>query len=117
MSKKTMPTAGQFLLMNAALDVLVSVSARPDTPDEWRGDTEYYFDVKRSLTYRSRWTLKTHEAALKRQTRETVQYLKDLRQQIDEVLAKIEGAEPDKDHVIAISSNAYEPRKSREDTK
>ncbi len=95
--------------MRAALDVLIRVD------DENSGRTEYYFDEHRSVSYRSNWKLKTKSGAFERQRRETIQYLTDLRAQIDEVIARLEAAEPDENFGVQAWASVYEKSKGAGD--
>ncbi len=109
MDNRKMPKVQPPIKMDAALDILMSVSSHISTPDDWYGMTHFYFDVERDITYKSRWRLKTKEGAMARQRRETIKYLKDLRDQIDDVLAKIDTAQPDEHDTISVASRAYLP--------
>lgn len=107
---KKMPTVQPPVKMEAALDVLIDAHAHNSTPDEYHGSTWIYLDEYRYIAYKSRWHLKTQAGALERQTRETVQFLTDLRTQIDDVLAKIKSRTPDEDGALHVESFVYAPR-------
>lgn len=94
-----------YVPMRAALDVLFDARRCGDV---FEGSAQIYFDYKRCIHYRSRWTLKTQKGAFERQRRETIQYLTDLRNQIDEVLAKLETAQPDEQFGVQVLSSAYD---------
>ena len=114
MTAKKMPTVATPAKMEAALDVLIGVNARPDRPDEWYGDTWFYLDTRRYVAYKSRWRLKTKQGAMVRQKRETIQFLTDLKAQIDDVLMKLETRAMDEHDSINVESFAYAPRKTGE---
>lgn len=111
-----MPTRPQNALMDAALDVCFDVHARPDSPNEWWGSSSYYLSPRRSILYEQRTPLKTKQGAYNRQKRETIAFLKELRSQIDDVLAKIDDAAPDDHDFTWVTSYAYDSKKERGDT-
>jgi hypothetical protein len=109
---KKMPEVQPNILMIAALDVIMSVSNRASEgePDKWYGSTSFYLDQHRDIEYAQRTASRTKETAIERQKRETVQFLQDLRAQIDDVLSKIEAAPIDGHDMISVESFAYKPR-------
>ena len=99
-----------YARMIAALDVVYDVHARPDSPSEWRGSSAFYLSPGRSISYRQRRPLKTRQGALDRQKRETIAFLKELRNQIDDVLVKLETAVPDEHNYVWATSYTYAPK-------
>jgi hypothetical protein len=107
---KKMPVAQPNILMIAALDVIMSVKKDSEL-DGWYGTTRFYLDQHRYIAYEQRTALRTRQGAVERQKRETVEFLQDLRAQIDDVLAKINSVPIDDHDVIAVESFAYKPRR------
>lgn len=109
MSERKKPYARSLpVLMDAALAVYLHVGDHVDEPGEYGASSNIYFDAHRCISYRTRWTLKTKAGAYARIRREAVQYLKDLRNQIDELLPRLEATEPDEHGTINVWSQAYE---------
>jgi hypothetical protein len=98
-----MPNKSRYVPLRAALDVLIYTDQTP--PYSCR--TIFYFDTHRATHYASTWQLKTQAGAFERQRRETIQYLTDLRNQIDEVLIELESVKPDDNYSVRIPSSAY----------
>lgn len=94
--------------MKAALHIILSAHSHHSKPDEYHGHAFVYFDTKRDIAYNSNWHLKTEQGAFERQRRETIQYLKDLRQQIDEVLPLLEAGTPDENGYMSVYASVYE---------
>lgn len=107
MIEKQMPRVGLPVKLEAALHVMLYVTDHSEHPNEYYARWSIYFDAHRSVDYRSRWTLKTKTGAWKRAKRELVQYLHDLRRQMDEVLPRIERGELDEHDFISVPSSAY----------
>lgn len=102
-----LPEVQPNALMDAALDVMIHVY---ETDEGWYGQSAFYLSQRRDIRYEQRRPLKTKQGALDRQRRETLQFLKDLRAQIDESIEKLTTREPsDRDYIWAESS-AYSPR-------
>lgn len=96
-------------LMKAALRCSIHVNDHDE--DGWVGGTWFYFDADGrhgQIAYEQRKGLKTKEAAIAKQRRETKQYLLDLRAQIDSVLDKIDTEPFNEEYdVIRVLSSAY----------
>jgi hypothetical protein len=105
--EKQMPSINPPVKLEAALHVVMYTTDHYEHPGEYNARWSIYFDAHRSVDYRSRWMLKTKNGADARAKREVVQYLQDLRRQIDEILPRLENALPDAHDMISVPSSAY----------
>jgi hypothetical protein len=111
--KKKMPEVQPPALMEAALDVMFYVHSRGG---RWFGTSAFYLSPHRDTQYTQRTGVKTKQEAVDRQRRDTIQFLKDLRAQIDEVLPKLESRPLDTEGFVWAESSAYQPRTRYKDT-
>ena len=106
-SEKQMPRVGSPVKLEAALHTMLYATDHYEHPGEYFARWTIYFDAHRCIEYKSRWRLKTKTGAVTRAKRELVQYLQALREQIDEVLPRIERGELDEHDFINVISSAY----------